>query len=91
MKLKPIHLVAGAGVAFGVWYLFFRGKGPGWSSQGSGPSGLGDPNDGNSIAYACNTAWRLNALGHPEQAASWAARCQAGGGSVPSSSSGQYR
>jgi hypothetical protein len=51
---------------------------------------FGDPADQNSIAHACNVAWRLNSLGHPVEAKFWADKCAAGGGTVPSSNAQQY-
>jgi len=52
---------------------------------------VGVASDPNSIAYACNAAWRLGALGHPAQAAPWISKCTAGGGTVPTSANSQYR
>ena len=51
---------------------------------------VGSASDTNSAAYACNTAWKLTALGHPDRAAPWAAKCAAGGGTVPADASQQY-
>jgi hypothetical protein len=55
------------------------------------PAALGNPTNPSSIAFACNAAWRMNAIGHPQNAAPWAAICQGGGGVIPTSAAAQYR
>jgi hypothetical protein len=51
---------------------------------------FGDPNDSNSVAFACNACFKLNAIGHPNEAAFWGQKCTAGGGTVPTSAAQQY-
>lgn len=51
---------------------------------------LGSPTDPNSTAYACNACFKLNAIGHPTEAAYWAQKCTAGGGTIPTSASQMY-
>jgi hypothetical protein len=50
----------------------------------------GDPADGTSIAYACNAAFRLTGIGHPNEAAVWIRKCQAAGATVPTSAAEEY-
>lgn len=88
-------LIIGGGVALlgAVAYFLFKSKSPQAGSQAPQlPPGrpLGDPGDSNSTAYACNIAFRLNAIGHPHEAAGWADKCTAGGGTVPATASQIY-
>lgn len=77
-----------AAVGVGIYFLVKPSSSSTDSAKQLRP--FGDPTDGNSIAYACNAAWRLNAIGHPREAAPWAAKCTGGGGTVPTSNAGVY-
>jgi hypothetical protein len=101
MKKSTTKILGIAAVAFGAWYLFGRSRSSSSSSTtairstGTGtplPSArpLGDPNDFGSVAHACNAAWMLTAIGHPQEAATWVRKCTAGGGTVPTSATDQY-
>ena len=97
-------LVIGGGLALvGVAaYLYFKNKAPAATTPAvtaaastlpqltTGSQPFGNPADSNSVAYACNTAWKLTALGHPKEAAYWAPKCTAGGGTIPTSAAQQY-
>lgn len=93
-------VVIGVGVALlgvGAYFLFRKPAGATVNqTTSSAPnqlppaSKLGSGTDPNSVAYACNTAWKLTALGHSTQAAPWASKCQAGGGTIPQAASQQY-
>lgn len=80
-------VVVGVGVALlgiGAYFLLKKPAADQAASQAPTPQlpALGDPNDPNSIAYACKTATMLTRIGHPREAAAWAAKCTAGGGTV---------
>lgn len=81
-NLLLLAAVAGVGV-----YLFTRKAGasapaPSVARPMTSNPALGDRTDPNSIAYACETARTLIALGHPVEAAPWLTKCQRGGGGV---------
>jgi hypothetical protein len=65
------------------------GQSPGPMSPPQGHA-LGDPSDMSSGAWACNTAWKMGAIGHPAQAAPWALKCSQMGGTVPQTAAEQY-
>jgi hypothetical protein len=92
-------LVVGGGLALlgvGVYFLMKSAPTNAAATSGSVKATLphnpsfGDPNDSNSIAFACNTCFKLNAIGHPNEAAFWGQKCTAGGGAVPTSAAQQY-
>lgn len=89
MKKQTQKLLGWAALGVGVWYLFGRSGASSASSSSAdtaramAPRPFGDPNDPNSVAYACNTATHLLAVGRPREAAFWAKACTAGGGTVP--------
>jgi LPXTG-motif cell wall-anchored protein len=91
-------LIAGGGLALlGVGVYFFTKKPAAASttttaitatSPNSRP--FGDPNDASTVAWACNTCWKLRQLGHPNEAGQWCAKCTANGGVVPQSAAQLY-
>jgi hypothetical protein len=89
-------LIAGGGLALlGVGVYLFTKKPAAASTTttaitATGPRPFGDPADMLSVAHACNTCWKLNALGHPREAAAWCTKCTAGGGVVPQSAAQLY-
>lgn len=90
-------LIAGGGLAVVGLGIYFLTKKPATTSSVLSPAGggthnpsLGDPADQNSVAFACNTCFKLRAIGHPNEAASWCQKCTAGGGTVPTSASQMY-
>lgn len=92
-KMKTSTVVGLAAVAIGAWWLLGRGGAvPQATDKVAAPRTrpFGDPGDMQSVAYACNTAWKLTRLGHPIEARAWAATCASGGGRVPTSDPEQY-
>lgn len=89
-----ILIIGGALAALGIgaYFLFKPAASSTVAIKGGTPAPpqLGSPTDSNSVAYACNTAWKLTALGHPNQAAVWVTKCTQGGGAVPQAASQQY-
>jgi hypothetical protein len=86
--------VGAAAVGIGAYFLLKPSSPTSDTSKAlPGPSSskpFGDPNDQNSIAYACNTAWKLHKLGHDKEAMSWGGRCSQGGATVPQADSQMY-
>lgn len=97
MKKDTQNLLAFAALGIGAYYLITRSASsaaPASSSAATAlaraPRPFGDPTDRNSVAYACNAAYRLTSVGRTREAASWIPTCTAGGGTVPTTASQQY-
>ncbi len=90
-------LIAGGGLALlgvGV-YLFTRKPAASTTTTAitataPGARPFGDPNDMSTIAWACNTCFKLRQLGHPNEAVQWCTKCTANGGVVPQSAAQLY-
>jgi hypothetical protein len=90
-KDNTTMLLGIAALGAAAWYFFGRGTGKTETATAVGPRPFGDPNNPASVAYKCNAARHLIDIGHPDIAAQWVTACQAGGGTVPSSSAMNYR
>ena len=97
MSRETTRMWSGALAAAGAFAYFRTGQtAPATSSNVAmmvAPTGtrpFGDPNATTSVAFACNTAYKLQALGHPREAAAWAQLCTQGGGAVPTSAATEY-
>lgn len=87
-----IALAAGAAaLGAGVYFLTKSSSSTSTPQLTQSKAPVGSASDSNSVAYACNAAWRLNALGHTAEAAYWVSKCNAGGGVVPTSAAQQYK
>jgi hypothetical protein len=86
-----IVVVGGAGLLGLAAYLLLKPAATTpTTTAAAGARPFGDPNDQSSVAFACNAAWRLTALGRPTEAAHWVAICQAAGAVIPQNASQQY-
>jgi hypothetical protein len=85
--------VGAAALGIGAYFLLKPSTAAAGATKALAPSQprpFGDPADMSSTAWACNTAWKLLALGHPREAAAWAQKCTAGGATVPTNAAGQF-